>query len=324
MRLQILVPQYKETDDVVKPLLDSIAIQQCIDFGKVGVLIMNDGSDTHLSEEFLKSYPFEIQYVLSDHTGLASTRQKLFEMSTGEYIMYCDADDMFFNACGLWIIFQEIEKGFDTLCSLFVEETRKEDGSVGFVNHDMDSTFVHGKVHRRQYLIDKNINWNTALPVHEDSYYNILCLHLSDHMKYCNTPFYLWKWRKESICRADPKYILKTYHYVIDSIEGVIEQFLARDMPLVAYAYVSYITSYVYYETNRPEWHEEENKEYLDMTEERFAEFFSKYGNAWDSLADELKQSTIDTVRKRYEEPSVSVEEWLSHIRRWHGYTKSK
>ena len=43
--LEILVPQYKETDDVVKPLLDSIAIQQNVDFDDIGVIICNDGSD---------------------------------------------------------------------------------------------------------------------------------------------------------------------------------------------------------------------------------------------------------------------------------------
>ena len=38
--------------------------------------------------------------------------------------MFCDADDMFYNVCGLWIIFREIDNGgFDTLMSAFLEET---------------------------------------------------------------------------------------------------------------------------------------------------------------------------------------------------------
>ena len=28
MKLQILIPQYKETEDIIKPLLDSIEVQQ--------------------------------------------------------------------------------------------------------------------------------------------------------------------------------------------------------------------------------------------------------------------------------------------------------
>ena len=55
MKLQILVPQYKETDEVVKPLLDSIAIQQNVDFSEVGVSVCTHGSDVHLSLDLLSS-----------------------------------------------------------------------------------------------------------------------------------------------------------------------------------------------------------------------------------------------------------------------------
>lgn len=33
MKLQILVPHYKEQPEEMEPLLDSIAIQQAVDFG---------------------------------------------------------------------------------------------------------------------------------------------------------------------------------------------------------------------------------------------------------------------------------------------------
>jgi hypothetical protein len=64
--------------------------------------------------------------------------------------MFCDADDMFYNACGLWIIFREIEVGFDSLVSIFTEETHiPNTKQITYINHEADSTFVHGKVHRR-------------------------------------------------------------------------------------------------------------------------------------------------------------------------------
>ena len=56
MTLDILVPQYKETDAVIKPLLDSIALQQLVYFDDIGVIIVNDGSDVFLSEELLNNY----------------------------------------------------------------------------------------------------------------------------------------------------------------------------------------------------------------------------------------------------------------------------
>ena len=45
MKLQILVPHYNETAEEVKPLLDSIALQQNVDFGEIGVILCHDGED---------------------------------------------------------------------------------------------------------------------------------------------------------------------------------------------------------------------------------------------------------------------------------------
>ena len=140
MKLQFLIPQYKETDKIIKPLLDSIALQQNVDFNEIGVIITNDGTDTHLTSEFLNSYPFKIDYYLAEHKGVSATRNYCLDHATADYVMFCDADDMFYNACGLWIIFQEIQNGFDYLISLFIEETRWE-GRVGYINREMDSTF---------------------------------------------------------------------------------------------------------------------------------------------------------------------------------------
>ena len=40
-KLQILVPQYKETEDIIKPLLDSIEVQQNVDLiNDIGVIIV--------------------------------------------------------------------------------------------------------------------------------------------------------------------------------------------------------------------------------------------------------------------------------------------
>lgn len=69
MKLQLLIPQYNETDEVMRPMLESIAIQQGVDLNTdIEVLIGNDGSDIKLSEEFLGSFSFPLRYVYFDHT----------------------------------------------------------------------------------------------------------------------------------------------------------------------------------------------------------------------------------------------------------------
>jgi glycosyltransferase involved in cell wall biosynthesis len=95
MKLQILIPQYKETDEVVKPLLDSIALQQNVPFDEIGVIICNDGSGVYLSNELLNSYPFKVEYYKEPHRGVSATRNACLDHATADYVMFCDADDMF-------------------------------------------------------------------------------------------------------------------------------------------------------------------------------------------------------------------------------------
>lgn len=328
MKLQILVPQYKETDEVLKPLLDSLAIQQNVDFNEFSVIICNDGSDVFLTEEFLNSYPYKIEYYKEPHKGVSGTRNACLDHSTADYVMWCDADDMFFNACGLWMIFKEIDIGFDSLTSIFVEEGRlPETKEVVYLNREMDSTFVHGKIHRRQYLLDKQIRWNEKLTIHEDSFFNIQCQNLSDNVKYLQSPFYLWKWRDDSVCRHDPKYILKTYNNMIDSNDALVDEFIKRGVMDKAIFYTAFLVFDAYYMMNKEEWINQENKEYRDATEKRFAKYFNKRKSLWDKLTAQEKVAISNQIRSRMVNEgmlmeAITIDDWLKKIKRIYKGTK--
>lgn len=320
MKLQILVPQYKETDEVIKPLLDSLMIQQNVDFNEFGVIIVNDGTDVHLTQNFLHSYPFRIDYYFSPHRGVSATRNTCLDYATADYVMFCDADDMFFNACGLYLIFREINRGFDTLTTKFVEEARFQDtGEPIYINHENDRTFVHGKIHRRQYLVDNNIRWNPNLTIHEDSFFTVLTQTLAKDAKYLEDAFYLWKYRKESICRKDDKYILKTFYRLIDSIDALIDEFEKRDKHAEAVNYAAYIIFYVYYHLNEKKWKEEENAEYRAITERRICEFLKKRYKLWIEASDEEKKNLAKDCRamaldEGMEQEELTLNQWLAYI----------
>ena len=321
MKLQILVPQYEETDSIIKPLLDSIAIQQNVDFSEIGVIICNDGSEVFLTEDFLDSYPYPIEYYKEPHGGVSATRQAALDHATAEYVMFCDADDMFYNACGLWIIFREISLGvFDSMTSVFIEESRLPDTKeVTYINHEMDSTFVHGKVHRRRYLIEKGIKWNPDLTIHEDSFFNIQCTNLSQNVKYCQTPFYLWKWRDESVCRHDPKYILKTYRNMIDSNSALIKEFKKKGRPDLSAFYTVFMIFDAYYTMNKPEWINQENVEYRKATEKHFANYYKENKKAWESVPYTDKMQISQGIRGRsinegMQMESMTIDEWLKSV----------
>lgn len=227
MKLQILVPQYKETDEIIKPLLDTIMIQKNIDFKDIGVIIVNDGSDIRLTEKFLSSYPFNISYILNKHQGVSGTRNCCLDHATADYVMFCDADDMFLNITAFQLILETIDQyPFEAMTSAFMEELITSDGTHIFNQRDNDSIFVHGKIYNRQFLIEYNIRWEDELLIHEDSYFNCLALSVAKNKRYCNKPFYVWCWNSNSVSRQSPDYVIKTYHHLIKSADKLSEALL--------------------------------------------------------------------------------------------------
>ena len=318
MKLQILITQYNETDEIIKPLLDSIALQQSVDFGDIGVIIVNDGSDVHLSKELMDGYKYHIEYWKCEHKGVSGARNSALDLATADYVMFCDADDMFVSNCGLYQIFLDIASGFDTLTSAFIEEARRGNQSV-YITHKEDATFIHGKVHRRQYLLDKRIRWNENLTIHEDSFFNILCQAETDRVKQCDMPFYLWKWRQGSVCRHDPKYMLKTFDKFIDSNDALVDELVKRGILDKAMFYFVHMVFETYYTMNKPEWLHQENQEYREKTEKRFGRHFLKHKDLWNNtpMADKVKVS--DQARARMVKQGMLLEattvfKWLEKI----------
>lgn len=321
MKLQILVPQYNETEEVITPLLKSLAIQQGIDLSEIGVIIVNDGSEVILNEEFLHSFPFSVEYIKAEHGGVSAARNRALEASTAEYVMFCDADDMFFNMCGLYIVFREMAgDGFNAMVSVFVEETRNpQTGERVYINHQMDSTFVHGKIYRRSYLTNNNIKWDNRLTVHEDSYFNCLAQKLTAQLKYCQQPFYLWKWRDASVCRHDPKYILKTYNNMLDSSTALVTEFLRRGRQQDAQFYATSMIYDAYFMMNKAEWLNQENQAYRLATEKRFKDYYLEFKLLFDAIQTEIKSHIIMGMKNRFFAEgvlleSVTFDDWIKHV----------
>lgn len=320
-KLQILVPQYEETDNIIKGLLDSLEVQQNINMDDIGVIIVNDGTNVHLSQELFDKYSFDIEYYLNEHKGVSATRNACLDKATADYVMFCDADDMFYNACGLYIIFREIENGgFDSLVSAFIEESRDPDTKEPiYLTHDMDSTFVHGKVHRRKFLLKNKIRWNDDLTIHEDSYFNCLCQRLAKELKYSQTSFYLWRWRNNSVCRHDDKYILKTYNNMLDSSDALIQQFLNRKKKDEAMFYATSMIYDAYFTMNKDEWLNQDNKDYRYNTELRFKDYWLKYKYLHDEISVDMKNQIIVGIKNRMFTEGMILEtltfgEWIKQI----------
>lgn len=327
-KIDILIPQYSETDSVIKPLLDSIAIQQAVDMSSIGVIIRNDGSDTRLSDAFLSSYPFDVDYAVCPHKGVSATRNACLDASDAELVIFCDADDMFYSPTALWFIANQYDhQPFDAMVSVFIEQTKDPmTGATAFIERGraeqggVDSTFVHGKAFRRRYLTDNGIRFGDALTIHEDSYFNILAQSLTDRAIYCPFPWYMWRWRDESVCRHDPKYILKTYNNMLESNSALIREFIRRGKPELASRFATMMMFDAYFTMNKREWIDQENKAFRDATERRFNDYVSEFESVASSLSEAERQQILTGLRTRFSMEgmgfeSITYPEWIKHIK---------
>ena len=133
-------------------------------------------------------------------------------------------------------------------------------------------------------------------------------------------PFYLWKWRDNSVCRHDPKYILKTYNNMLDSNSALIKEFLKRGLMEKAMFYVTFMVFDAYYLMNKPDWINQENKEYRDKTEMRFKRYLLENEELWNTMPIPNKMQISNQVRGRsisegMQMEAITVDGWLKHIK---------
>ena len=315
-KLQILIPQYNETPEIIKPLLDSIAIQQNLDFNDIEVFIGNDGSDTKLPIDFLKQYSYRIQYHYFEHGGLAATRQKLQHLATADFIMFCDADDCFISTIGLSVIIKALKPDTDAIICDFMEEGP----NAIYIPHHDDSVFVHGKIYRRQFLLDNKIEWNPTLREHQDSAFNVLARTLAKRTQLCTIPLYMWHYNPNSVCRHDGIYHSpNTWCAMIDSYRSIVSDFSKRGMGSHAMYYAVWCLYATYYEMAHEVWKGDKVDEQKIKTYKKITEFFFEnellIRNLPDEKAEEISKRTKALAEKKGKLTDMPpFEEWLQSI----------
>ena len=303
-RLQFLVPQYKETEEVISFLLDSIECQVGVDKKDIGVIICSDGGNYILDQKFLDKYSYDIDYVVCTHRGVSGARNSAFLLSDADYVMYCDSDDGFCNTFALKIIFQNIDisekegKPFDLMSTKFYSEKQAEGDtpwSLSICDHN--NVYIHSRVYRRAFLVDNNLYFNEKIWANEDSFFNISTTFFSKNTKALNIPIYCWRGNPQSVTH-DPKFIIKTLHQLIYSNDSVVETMLLlnKDKKDIAKSAFDIICK-VYLDMNKPEWHKPENAEYKDITLKTLKWYINKRGTLCNALTDEDKRIILQGAR---------------------------
>lgn len=324
--LDLIVTHYKEPWSVGKPFFDMLALQRNINFDDVGVILVNDGEENELAGNWAKQYPYSICQMSIPHGGVSKARNAGLDASTADWVMFCDFDDSFSSLFSLYLIFCGIaEDKYDLLRGTFTEETLDDQGVMHLVSHDDDTVFVHGKVMRRQWLLDNNIRFHEKLRIHEDGYFNILAYVMSQKTQRSgkiNTPIYVWKWNQASVVRKDRSedYVLDTYDHLIKQRIALTEEFIKRDMKEDLMLTVIKTVCDAYYDFQQHTWRVIRNKAKKERAERWFAAYLKRYALIY-AKANVTTIGEIANVarargvmKKTFIMEAETLEQWLTHI----------
>lgn len=321
MTLDIIVPHYKEPWNCCKYLFDSIAMQRGVDLSEIRVLVINDGDESVLDETVFNDYPYLIEYHITPHGGVSAARNKGIDLSTADYLMFCDIDDGFLNNYALRLIFNKIKEGFDFCHSYFVEEVETKDGSIQLVSHNDDVTFVHGKVYRREFLIEKDLRFDEAMTVHEDGYFNsIVFVEAKNSTVKITTPIYLWMWNANSTVRKDGEdFVLKSYREVMRSRAGICDEYKRRGHEEEYRIAVCNTVLNSYYDFQKPSYNLPKNEKRRRIAEKAFKQFYEKYRKTFFNCTNREVAEVAQAARQTACKNGMLMEEqdlrtWLRHI----------
>ena len=323
MKLDIIVPHYKEPWELCKYLFDTLATQRGVLFENIRVIMVNDGDDVILTEYLYGGYPFTVDYIVKEHGGVSAARNAGLNESKADYVMFCDIDDGFLSNYGLHLVFSAMQEGFDMLCGAFIEETWDADGNPMITAHTHDLTFMHGKAYRRQFLLDNELFFDPAMTLHEDGYFNMLTYGVASNggkVKYIDTPFYLWRWNDNSTVRKDRQdFVLKTYEHVMQTRIGLCDEFKRRGLSEEYETAVCMTVLNSYYDFQKPSYRIAKNRKYTAAAEKAFKAFYKKHGKAFTNctnlkVAEVAKAARDNATKNGMLMEQEDIRTFLKHI----------
>ena len=118
-----------------------------------------------------------------------------------EYVMFVDADDLLMPRA-VEVLSREIKiNNADIAASDYL--TEKESHMAELSDPRIKSiTWLHGKIYRRQYLVDNNIRFLPQFKFNEDSYFNLVAWNCTKNTIKINEALYIWRFNKNSVTRS--------------------------------------------------------------------------------------------------------------------------
>ena len=196
--IDIIIPCYKAK----KTLTDTLFSVMYQTFKDYKVYLVNDGSgyDYHEEVDFFKNFMDITEMDHSPNRGPAYARNRGYEASHGDFVVYLDSDDTFASPNSLELLYKKaIEKNADLVISKYKQETNEDYLFYPPINV---STFG-GKLFRRKFLEDNKILAIEEIIGGEDTSYNQLVIECEPKIEYYDIVTLIYRNNVDSITRKD-------------------------------------------------------------------------------------------------------------------------
>ena len=230
--IDIIIPAYNSQDTIIRTL-SSIAMQ--LNRDEIKVTIVNDGGKDY--KEIVNIFkPIinveEIGYEKNRGPGYA--RQYGIDHTNGEFIIFIDADDTFYEACSVSLLVKPMR---DTSAKILISPFIQIGKNLEQAPVQANLTWVFGHIYRRSFLKEHNIEF-TPTRANEDVGFNNMVYNIALHEvgenggKILPIPTYEWHYNEASITRrgkdeyeygiCTPGYIYNLHHaFNVCQREGV-------------------------------------------------------------------------------------------------------
>ena len=201
--LDIIVTHYKESWATGKKFFDMLALQRCVNFDDIRVILVNDGADGALDESIFSEYPFKVDVLTIPHGGISAARNAGIDATQARWLTFCDFDDLYASVYSLRQVFMVLDtNAFDILYADFISEDRMKSGETLLHKRGENTVFIHAKFWRREWLIDSGIRFNTGLQFNEDSAFCTVAFNTADYKRTghidSSIPVYIWCYTENS------------------------------------------------------------------------------------------------------------------------------
>lgn len=232
VKFSMIIPCYNSPKRFIVRLLNSLT-KQGIEKDQLEVIIVDDQSTKKEFLDVAKTYEDRLNIIYTEtkndlHTP-ANTRETGLPLVTGDWLCFCDHDDMYEENALAQIqeYIQEYNPPF-AICGNMRSWNEKENKFVNFIQKQ---AWLHGKFYNMKHLIiPYDIHFYTNIVTHEDIGWNCRCqaamYELNTDFAYANIMVYRWIEESTSITRKETNTRGYLHEYLDEYIKAASEPFM--------------------------------------------------------------------------------------------------